>query len=161
MSLSEMDRDAKLWMMNELYGIETIPPEEDYETYVKATLICAKGDGVLSPEERAWIVGRAAVLRNPWYDFAKTYSADENLLDVIAKAQNVDQNGRRVIIYAAIKACGADGEYNQEEQQKVSDLANLLGVDLETVGQIEQLCREEARIREERIALMFPNGIPY
>ena len=159
--MSDMDRDAKLWMMNEIYGIKTIPPDEDYETYVKATLICAKGDGVLAQEERDWVVGRAATLRNHWYEFAKTYPADENLLDVIAKAHNVNKNGRRIIVYAAIKACSADGEYNQEERAKVAELAKTLGVEQEVVDRIEQLCKKESNIREERIALMFPNGIPY
>ncbi|MGB3512897.1 MAG: hypothetical protein WBA93_27525 [Microcoleaceae cyanobacterium] len=45
--MSDIEQDGKLWMMNQLYGFKAIPLDEDYETFIKAVLICAKGDGVL------------------------------------------------------------------------------------------------------------------
>lgn len=159
--MSEIDLDSQMWTMKELYGIKSIPPAEDYETFIKAALICAKADGVLAPEERNWVVGRAATLRNPGYELAKTYPADEDLLDVVAKSSTVNKSGRRMLIYVAIQACAADGEYHPDEQAKVHKMAKALGIEEDVVNQIEELCVSEAKIREQRIGLIFPDGVPY
>lgn len=158
--MSEIEQDARLWIMNQLYGMKSIPANEDYETLIKAVLICAKADGVLAPEERNWIVGRAAAYHNPGYELAKTYPADEDLSDVLKKAPTQGDNPR-VIIYIAIQACAADGEYHPEEQAAIRKLAKYIGIEEEVVAQIEEFCVKEAKMREERIALMFPNGVPY
>ena len=42
LNMSDMDRDGRLWMMKNLYGMKTIPPAQDYNAFVKAVLICAK-----------------------------------------------------------------------------------------------------------------------
>jgi len=159
--MSEMDRDGQLWILNEFFGIKSIPPAEDSVTGLKAALICAKADGALAPEERNWVVGRAATLRNPGYELAKTYPADENLLEVIPKSSTVDKSGRRLVIYVAIKACAADGEYHPSERAKVHKMAKALGIEEDVVNQIEELCVSEAKIREQRIGLIFPDGVPY
>lgn len=159
--MSDMDGDGKLWIMNQLYGFKSIPPDENYEAFIKAVLICAKADGVLAPEERNWVVGRAASFRTPVYELAKTYSADEDLLDVLNKASTLEKNGRRAIIYTAILACSADGEFHPDEREKVYTMAEKLGVKKEIVDSLEQLCAEEAQVREKRIGLLFPNGTPY
>ena len=159
--MSDMDRDARMWIYNHIYGFNTIPPTGDAETFTKATLICAKADGVLSPEERNWVVGRAATISTSGYELAKTYSADEELADVLANSSAIDTNGRRSIIYVAIQACSADGEYHQEEREKIHAMAKSLGMEEDVVNQIEEICIEEAKMREKRIALLFPEGAPY
>ncbi|NES83094.1 MAG: hypothetical protein F6K10_17735 [Moorea sp. SIO2B7] len=160
--MSDKDLDGRLWLYNELYGIKTIPPEQDYNALVKAVLICAKGDGVLTPEERNWVVGRSACYHsNTEYGMAKDYPADDDLLEVLAQAPTLDKNGRRAIIYAAIKACAADAEYHPDEQASVHKMAKYLGIEEDVVNQIEEICMSEAKMREKRIAVMFPEGIPY
>lgn len=148
-------------MLNELYGFTQVPPAGDYESFIKAVLICAKGDGVLAPEERRWVVGRAAALQNPGYELTKTYPADEELLAVVGNSATVDKSGRRMIIYVALQACAADGELHPDERARVNQLATSLGLEPETVAQLEQLCAEEARIREQRLQLLFPDGRPF
>ncbi|NEP52239.1 MAG: hypothetical protein F6K65_26950 [Moorea sp. SIO3C2] len=160
--MSDMDRDGRLWLMKDLYGMKTVPPAQDYNAFVKAVLICAKGDGVLTPEERNWVVGRAACYyTNNEYEVAKNYPADEDLLEVLAQAPTLNQSGRRVIIYVAIQACAADGEYHPDERASVQKMAKYLGIEEDVVNQIEEYCIEEAKMREKRIALMFTEGIPY
>lgn len=159
--MSDMDRDGMLWLINQLYGIKTIPPAQDYETFIKAALICAKGDGVLAPEERSWVAGRAAALRNPGYELAKSYPADEDLLEVLSNSSTVNKTGRRLIIYVAIQACAADGNYHDEERAKIIQMAKSLGIEEDVVKQIEEICIEEAKMREKRIGLIFPEGAPY
>ena len=93
--------------MNELYGMKTIPANQDYEALIKAVLICTKGDGVLAPEERDWVAGRAAAYHNPGYELAKTYEANEDLLDVLNQSPTQGSNPL-LIVYIAIQACAAD-----------------------------------------------------
>ncbi|NET56845.1 MAG: hypothetical protein F6K47_11985 [Symploca sp. SIO2E6] len=159
--MSNIEQDAQLWIFNQIYGFNTIPPTGDTEIFTKAILICAKGDGVLSPAERNWVVGRAASLRSSGYELAKTYSADEALADVLANSSAIDKSGRRSIIYVAIQACAADGDFNQEERDKIHAMAQSLGIEEDVVNQIEEVCLEEAKTREKRIALLFPEGAPY
>ena len=160
--MSDMDGDGRQWLMKNLYGMKTIPPAQDYNAFVKAVLICAKGDGLLAPEERNWVVGRAACYyTNSEYEVAKNYPADEDLLEVLAQAPTLNQSGRRIIIYVAIQACAADGEYHPDEQASVRKMAKYLGIEEDVVTQIEEYCMEEAKMREKRIGLMFTEGIPY
>ncbi|EGJ32092.1 MULTISPECIES: TerB family tellurite resistance protein [Moorena] len=92
---------------------------------------------------------------------AKDYPADDDLLEVLAQAPTLDKNGRRAIIYAAIKACAADAEYHPDEQASVHKMAQYLGIEEDVVNQIEEICMSEAEMRKKRIAVMFPEGIPY
>ena len=143
--------------------MKTAPPEREFEVFTKAVLICAKGDGVLAPEERTWIAGLAACYntKNSEYEMAKTYQGDDELLQLIAKIPAINNSGRRAVIYIAIKACAADGEYHPDERASVHKLAKYLGIEEDEVTQIEEICTEEAKIREKRIAALFPEGIPY
>jgi len=160
--MSDIERDGNLWILNNLYGIKTFPPGGEYKNLAKAVLICAKGDGVLAPEERNWLVGRAACYGDrDAYEFAKTYQADEDLLEVLAQDPILDKNLRRIIIYVAIQTCAADGEYHPDERAQIHKMAKYIGIEEDVVNQIEEFCLEEAKMREKRIALMFPEGIPF
>ncbi len=158
--MSNLEQDGKTWLLNHFYGVEGVPPDHDYEAFIKAVLICTKGDGIVEPAERNWIAGRAAVFGKTGYELAKTYPADEDLLDVLADSPIANQYSRRIIIYIAIQACSADKKYHEEERAAVHKMAKRLGVEEEVVNQIEQLCVEEAQSREKRISLLFPEGIP-
>ncbi|NER33755.1 MAG: hypothetical protein F6J93_06815 [Oscillatoria sp. SIO1A7] len=159
--MSDMEQDGALWMLKDVYGFKNLPPDGDYKAFIKAVLICAKGDGVLAQEERDWVVGRAAAYRNTGYELAKTYEANEDLLYVLSQAPMLDKGARRMILYVAIQACAADGEYHAEEKAEVQKLAKYLGVAEGVLNQIEQQCVEELKMREQRIAILFPEGVPY
>lgn len=154
--MSSIKTDATLWMMDELYGIKEVPPDQDSESFTKAVLICSKGDGTISPEERAWFVGCSAAYQNAkGYELAKIYTGDDDLQEVLAGSFNVaSRKGRLIIIYVAIKACSADREYHLGEQQKVRQMAAKLGIEESVVREIEQLCVEEADIRKKRLAIL-------
>ncbi len=154
--MSSLEIDATLWIMDELYGIKEVPPQQDYESFTKAVLICAKGDGTISPEERGWFAGRSAAYRNTkGYELAKIYAGDDDLQEVLAGSANVaSRKGRLIIIYVAIQTCTADGEYHSGEQEKVREMAAKLGIEESVVQEIEQLCVEEAEIRKKRLAIL-------
>ncbi|NEP05986.1 MAG: hypothetical protein F6K25_26680 [Okeania sp. SIO2G4] len=159
--MSDIEQDAKLWLHGETYGFKSLPPTKDHETIIKSVLICAKADGVLAPEERNWIVGRAAALGSNGYELAKTYPADEDVIDVLSQASAVNNAGRRTVIYLAIKTCSADGELHPDEMAKIYKIAEKLGLEKEVVDSLKEICAEEAQVREKRIGLLFPDGAPY
>ncbi|MDJ0677839.1 MAG: hypothetical protein QNJ36_21060 [Calothrix sp. MO_167.B42] len=154
--MSNIKTDATLWMMDQLYGIKELPPDQDSEAFTKAVLICSKGDGTISPEERAWFVGCSAAYQNPkGYELAKIYAGDDDLQEVLAGSSNVaSRKGRLIIIYVAIQACSADRAYHSGEQQKIRQMAAQLGIEESVVQEIEQLCMEEAEMRKKRLALL-------
>ena len=159
--MSNIEQDSKLWFHSETYGFKNIPPNNDHEAIIKSVLICAKADGVLAPEERNWIVGRTAALGGNGYELAKTYPADEDIIDVLSQASAVNNAGRRAVIYLAIKTCSADGELHPDEMAKIYNVAEKLGLEKEVVNNLKELCFDEAKTREKRIDLLFPDGAPY
>jgi len=159
--MSNIEQDAKLWLHGETYGFKNVPSTKDHETIIKSVLICAKADGILTPEERNWIVGRAAALGSDGYELAKNYPADEDVIDVLNQASAVNNSGRRAVIYLAIKTCSADGELHPDEMTKIYEVAEKLGLEKEVVNHLKELCADEAKVREKRIGLLFPDGAPY
>jgi len=75
---------------------------------------------------------------------------------------DVDKNyvkmTRRSIIYNAIRAAGADGVLHKKEVEAIYDLAKHLDVTAEQVRQVQDLYEEEQKMREKRIAILFPQG---
>lgn len=154
--MSNIKKDATVWMMDELYGIKEVPPDQDSESFTKAVLICAKADGTILPEERAWFVGCSAAYQNTkGYELAKNYAGDDDLQKVLAGSSNVaSRKGRLIIIYVAIKTCISDAEYHPDEEKKIHQMAAQLGIEESVVREIEQLCVKEAEMRQKRLALL-------
>lgn len=160
----DYQRKGAMWVFNRIQGFTTFPNLEDTETVNKAILICAKGDGVIDPAERDWQIGFMSALGAPESLLQKldNYEANEDLAELLANAsdriKNLVQND---IVYQAIKASAADGDYSPQEHEKICEMAKLLGVTSEVVEQLVELHKEEELLREKRIKLIFPNGSPY
>lgn len=67
----------------------------------------------------------------------------------------------RAVLYNAIFACAADGEYSAKEQDLIHRLGAQFGIADSIVTQIEAIYWETRRVREKRIALLFDKGMPY
>lgn len=150
-----------LWLFKEKFTFNKGPTSKGYEGYLKSLLICANGDGKLAPEERDWVVGYASAYGAPdsLVEVLKSYEATEDIEKVISLTVESD-GSRRYLVYDAIKACSADGEYSDPERATVAKMAAKLGISTDLVKQIEQICIEEAKLREKRLALMYPEGPP-
>jgi len=150
-----------LWAFKQRTSFSTIPRTDDFDAYSKAILICANGDGNLAPLEREWVLGYFAAFGAPdsVLEEIKSYKADEDLekLMAITPATNAS---RRFLVYDAIQACSADGQYNDRERAMVIRMAAKLGVSEDVVRQVEEICVEEAQLREKRLKLMYPEGAP-
>jgi uncharacterized tellurite resistance protein B-like protein len=159
--ISEEKSDlGALWFLKEQYSLKQRPLDA-YEVYFKAILVCANGDGTIADEERDWVIGLAdacgcgsAILEK-----LKVYKANEDV-ETLVSASYTSNQSRRWVIYDAIKACSADQEYSEQERNVVLKAAKKLGISEEVVKQIEEICLEEAKMRTNRVALMYPDGSP-
>ena len=135
-----------------------------FNPLAKLHLICAKGDGVLDPAERDWQISYFSALGTPESVLKEleVYEADDDLADLLGNSSERIKNLVQVdVVYQAIKASAADGELSEPEQEKISQMAELLGVTSEVVEQLVELHEEEEKLRQKRIKLLYPNGTPY
>jgi hypothetical protein len=66
----------------------------------------------------------------------------------------------RILVYDAIRVAAVDG-YRPGEEKAVREVAALLGLDDAAVSAIEELVREEEKLRARRIAVLMPEGHPF
>jgi tellurite resistance protein len=160
--MSDIRKLGSAWTFNWFFGFEEIPTDEDCCIYMKSVLCCAKADGVLSPEEKNWVIGFCASwgVADWVIEELKTYEADEDLKEVIARSPQVSM-AQRDLLLTAIRACAADGEFHEQEKAKIREMASIIGVPEETVEQLEQLQEEESALRQKRINLLYPERSPY
>jgi uncharacterized tellurite resistance protein B-like protein len=154
------------WIKTERYGItKTLPPETSVIWY-KALLLCANGDGEISQEERDWVIGHATTyhpeLSDSQIEELRTYNGNGST-DEIEKLVSSDplvNKGRYVLVYEAIQAADADGEYAEEERAYIHKMAAKIGISEAKVVELEALHEEEKAFREKRIRVWHPEGIP-
>ncbi len=152
------------WYYKELWGwdLEKICTGKERPTFLKALLIAANGDGKLTAEERKWVIGRAAAAGAPdsLLKELETYPANEDITEVVSRTLATNK-AKRAVIYFAIKAASSDKEYHGDEAAMIKKAATAMGISDDVVKQIEDLCRKEAQLKEERIQLCFPEGDPF
>ena len=160
--MSDIKKLGQSWIFNWFFGFGEIPTDEDCCIYMKAVLCCAKGDGVLSPEEKNWAIGFCASwgVADWVIEELKRYEADDDLTNLIARSPQVSL-AQRDILLTAIRACVADGDYHEKEKTKIREMASIIGVTEEIVKQLEQLQQEESAVRHKRIKLLYPEKSPY
>ena len=154
--------EGALWVFKEFVGFHQRPTNENFATFMKVVLCCANADGTIAPAERAWVINFAAALNAPdgLVEELATYLADEDVFALTASSGPVAQS-LRAVIYNAIFACAADGEYSAKERDLIHRLGAKFGIADAIVTQIEALYWETRRLRQKRIELLFDKGMPY
>lgn len=151
---------ARAWLANETWGIA---PREDRDlaAIAKAVLICAQGDGQVTPAERDWMIGAYAARGVPaaLIDELRAYEGKDDLAAVLA-GTSVAQAAPRVVVYMALQACAADGTLHDLEVAAIVKMGALVGVSEDVVKQLKAVFEEEQAVRRKRIALAFPDGPP-
>lgn len=152
------------WYYKELWGwdLEKICTGAERPTFLKALLTAANGDGILTSAERNWVIGRAAAAGAPdsLLKELEAYSANEDINQLVAGTLATNKS-KRAVIYFAIKAASADGEYNDAEKAAVRGSATAMGISDDVVQQIEDFHSREEQMKQERINLCFPDGDPF
>jgi len=152
------------WYYKELWGwdLDKVCTGSERPAFLKSLMIAANGDGILAPEERAWVLGRAAAGGAPdsLLKELESYGANEDITAVVGSTLATN-NSKRAVIYFAIKAAASDGEYHPDEQAAILKAATAMGISGDVVKQLEDLAAQEEKIKQERISLCFPDGNPF
>ncbi|AOX03403.1 hypothetical protein BJP34_31715 [Moorena producens PAL-8-15-08-1] len=154
------------WIKTERYGItKTLPPETSVIWY-KALLLCANGDGELTQAERDWVIGHATTyhpeMSESQIDEVRNYNGTGSTDDIekLVFSDPLAKKGRYALVYEAIQASAADGEYSDGEKATIRKMAAKLGISEDKVIELENLYEEEKAFREKRIKIWHPEGIP-
>ncbi|MBP0017937.1 MAG: hypothetical protein J7647_10315 [Cyanobacteria bacterium SBLK] len=154
------------WIKTDRYGItKTLPPETSVIWY-KALLLCANGDGELSQAERDWVIGHATTyhpeMNESQIEELRNYNGTGTTDDIekLVFSDPLAKKGRYVLVYEAIQASAADGEYSGGEKATIRKMAGKLGISAAKVAELESLFEEEQAFREKRIRIWHPEGIP-
>jgi hypothetical protein len=157
-----MDRNGTsfAWLAKETFGI---PPDmaatvsvEENMAYAKALLVCAKGDGDITPDEREWLVGYSVTQGHPHevVDAIRTYEGDDSIEDLLSASPNMPTY-RRFLVYDALRACASDGDLATEERDRVVAMAELIGVPGDVVNELEQIMQEHQVLRQRLFGVLM------
>ena len=151
---------ARAWLSHETWGIAP-RADADLKAIAKAVINCAQGDGELSAAERDWVVGAYAARGVPaeLIDELRAYQGKDDLETLLAGVKS-RHAAPRAVIYMAIQACAADGELHALELDVIVKMGALLGVTADVVHQLKAVYDEEQAVRQKRITLAFPDGLP-
>jgi uncharacterized membrane protein YebE (DUF533 family) len=152
------------WYYLEHFGFSKAPPQTDAEVVrnmALALVMTASGDGNLSEEERRWIKGYLSAKGYPSAVIAEVSEMSASGIDSLRELMQVGilSKSGRILIYDAIRASSADG-YTEGERAAVRRAAKTLGIDEETVAELEQLVVDEEAQKARRIRLLMPAGHP-
>ncbi len=145
------------------WDLAQIPPDlamsittEENMAYAKALVICAKGDGQITPQERQWLIGYSVTVGHPdaVVETTTTYEGEDAIEDVL-KASPAMPTYRRFLLYDALRACASDGELAPGERERVLRMADRLGVARQVVAEIEQLVQEDQELRQRKHKLLL------
>jgi uncharacterized membrane protein YebE (DUF533 family) len=165
MAIQEEHALSAAWFYAEHFGFSQAPSLSDREVtrnMALAVLAVAQADGVVSPEERAWLVGYFAAKGYPSDVLADVVKLPPPRVEDVPKLMDsgILRMSRRILIYDAIRAASADS-YHPLEKAAVQSIAAALGVDPATVDEIERLVAEEESLKRKRIQLLVPKDFPY
>ncbi len=151
------------WFLNFDRGFEDKPSVLDYDSYWKSLLICANGDGTLTPEEREWVIGYCAASggSDQLLEVLRRYPAIDDIHVVMSKSTLIFNYGARCLLLDAIRASGSDGILSAGELKVIRRMASELNISPHAISKIEELYAEEQALRDKRINLLFPDGNPY
>ena len=140
------------------YGISMVQPNV-WREYGYALLCIAGSDGDVSDPELEWLT----------IDLANALHVDE---DIVADWEEFDfedadleeiffsfrhasfANFNKLLLYDAIRMCSADGDYAEEEKEKVYEAAKILQVSGESVIALEALVEMEQATHKLRLMVL-------
>lgn len=151
----ERDNTSFRWLAWELYELPpdaaTNVSDADNMAYAKALVVCAKGDGVISPKEREWLVGYMTItgVAPSVVEMVKTYDGEDSLDDLLKTSPAMRIYGR-AMLYDALRICASDGELHPDELDRVRRIADVLGISRDVLAALEQIVQEEEKLRKRR-----------
>jgi len=159
------DDTTALWLYDEVWGVKedvgaNLSDAENL-AYGKALLTAAKGDGDITDAERNWIMGYLSAGGHSDETLAtlRSFEGEDDYERLFTEGVMQDPAGRRLCIYDAIRACGADGDLAEAEIAKIHEMARLFDVPAEVVDEFVDVYRQEQALKARRIALAFEGSM--
>lgn len=158
---SDIRKLSQRWIFKLRWDYYIIPMNEEITAYSKALIICAKGDGTLAEAERDWVLGYIAAVggSEDLIELLKNYEGNDNIQEFLLLSPAMGKI-RKCLIYDAISACDADGDFNDAERAKIISMAETLQLSQEDVEQIENLYFQSKELFTTRLNLLFSDGKP-
>ena len=128
--------------------------EDDNFLDIKAVLLCAGGNGRLTPRELEWFIGyhTAAGSSDRVIELIKTYD-DSDTIEGLMQLPSMPATCRG-FLYEALRVCSSDGPLTVEELDRVQRGADAMGVPRETVTELHQIVIGEQALRDRRYELI-------
>lgn len=140
------------------YGMSMVP-KKMWKDYGYALLCIAGSDGEVSDPELEWLTIDLAESLNvdedtvaDWEDFEYEEADLEEVFLNIRSSSFANFN--KLLLYDAIRMCSADGDYAEEEKEKVAEAAKILQVSREAVTSIEALVEMEQATHKLRLTVL-------
>jgi signal transduction histidine kinase len=134
--------------------------EDDNVLAATAVLLCAGGNGRLTPRQREWLIGyhTAAGSSPRVIEVIETYDDTdtlENLMELPGMSMIC-----RAILYETLRACASDGPLTAEELDRVRRGADAMGIAHETLAELHQIVMAEQALRDRRYELIVAPVLP-
>ena len=154
--------EARRFFMKQFVGFGMVPEDHVQEIYAKAMLICAKGDGVLHDDERAWVRGYFASTGAPDHVLAivESYQADDDINDVLALDERTARMAARNLVFDALRVCEADGDLSEAERDTIYDVGVKMGLTRREVEQVEGAYLVYKAAFVNKMTVLFPHEAP-
>ncbi|MCX6022475.1 MAG: TerB family tellurite resistance protein [Chloroflexi bacterium] len=152
------------WFVHKEWRIPGRMPAGNAPLIAKATLICAKGDGVVAEAERDWVLGYAltAGFSDDEVEYLRNYEANEDIATVLNAGEISSRADMKMAaIYLATSVCYADGELAEGEIATLVRMGEALGIAETKVQEIIAAFMAEMTAQQNRINLIFQGSQPY
>ncbi len=157
-----MSRRGIMWLLHDTWDFRSLPPATDFESFGKALLVCANGDGRIAPAERAWVLGYLEAYGCPEEvtERLATYEGHDPIERVVDSSPSMRLSARSAL-YDAMRACLADGELDAGERATLARMAQAVGVEEAVLDRLVEHYHDELHLRGRRLRLLYPKGNPF
>ncbi len=140
------------------YGLSLVP-KEIWREYGYALLCIAGADGDVSDPELEWLTVDLANFLNVPEDIVADWEEFDfdgaDLEEIFFSLRSVSfANFNKLILYDAIRMSSADGDYAEEEKERVGDAGKILQVSKEALISIEALVDLEQASQKLRLTVL-------
>jgi len=155
--------EARRFFLQQFVGFSQMPEGPVQEIYAKALLICATGDGVLHPDERAWVRGYFSSTGAPDSVLAliEDYDGSDDLVGLLQMDERTARMAARSLVFDALRVCAADGELAPAEIDKVYEIGRKMGLNDRQIKQVENAYRVWQSAVDNRMSVVYPEEAPY
>jgi hypothetical protein len=142
------------------YGHQNVPTRTDFLHAWRAVKSVGACDGAITDEERLYLLGKMLAIGTPGDVVAEVMAFDEHagtpaeLVGGIDAPREVRPGIGAWILYEGLSLAMSDGQLDPREVQALRSAGALLGVPEDVMDALAEQARQEATLRQRRIATL-------